>query len=199
MKTIYYPFFVLTICLISISLSHSQTIDRITQINRYCDSLNKLTGIQTIRKVGAGVQLEYFISNGSVVKIIEQPIGYKYVSAIETYYLQNDKSVYVQADIEISNEEGDQLTIELHKIYFNDNQIIDQLTSEQTFNSDSLYKNSSDPIKTANNIRKNARFKPRKVDHNFERTLIQTIDNYLNARSKTDGDPVFNNLYSPFI
>lgn len=191
--------FIFTIYLVCCLTSQSQTVDRIFQINNYCDSLDKSDGIQSVRKAGAGVTLDYFISNGEVIKIIAHPAGYKYISAKETYYFHNNKSVYVSADIEISSEDGDKLTVELHKIYLDDNRIIKQLTSEQTFNADSLYNHNSDPVQTAENIRKDARFKTRSVDQKFERTLLHAIGNYLNARFIKDGDPVFNELYSPFI
>lgn len=199
MKKNFNTFCILTLNLIFCLTSQSQTVDRIFQINNYCDSLDKSDGIQSVRKAGVGVTLDYFISNGEVIKIIAHPAGYKYISAKETYYFHNNKSVYIYADIEISSEAGDKLTVELHKIYLDNNRIIKQLTSEQTFNTDSLYNESSDPVQTSENIRKDARFKTRNVDQKFERTLLQAIDNYLNARFKKDGDPVFNELYSPFI
>ena len=199
MNKFYHTLCLLTISVMCCSSTHSQTVDRISQISEYCDNLDKLNVIQTVHKVGAGVTLEYIISNGNVVKIIERPSGYKFISGKETYYIQNNNIVYVNADIEISNENIDTLTIELHKIYFDSRRIIKHLISETTFSGDSLYNANSDPTKTADDIRKNAKFKPKRVDKEFERTLLQTIDNYLNARTKKDGDPILDKLYSPFI
>jgi hypothetical protein len=196
----YYPtLFILIICLTSCFSLLSQTENRIGQIKNHCDSIDILTDIQTIRKIGAGVILDFIISNEKIVKIIEQPSGYKNVSAKITYYLQYNIAVFIIADIETSSEEGDELTIELHKIYLNDKGTIGQFTSKRTFNADSLYSDNSDPINTAFDIRKNARFKPKEIDPGFEKTLLNTIYNYLNAAYRKDGDPIFNQLYSPFI
>jgi hypothetical protein len=90
-------------------------------------------------------------------------------------------------------------TIFIFTFFLDNNRIIKQLTREETFNADSLYNKSSEPIKTAENIRINARFKPASIDHEFKRVLLQAIDKYLNARSKKDSDPVLDELYSPFI
>ena len=192
-------FFVLTICLTSCFSSHSQTQDRIGQIKNHCDSIDNLTDIQTIQKIGAGVILDFIISNEQIVKIVEQPSGYKHISAKITYYLQYNKAVFINADIEMSTDEGGQLNIEFHKIYLYNKKIIGQFISERTFNADSLYSDNSDPVRIANAIRKNARFKPKSIDPEFEKSLLNTINNYLNAAYRKDGDPIFEKLYSPFI
>jgi len=199
MNRYYHTLFILIICLTSCFSLLSQTENRIGQIKNHCDSIDILTDIQTIRKIGAGVILDFIISNEKIVKIIEQPSGYKYVSAKITYYLQYNAAVFIMADIETSSEEGDELTIELHKIYLDDKGTIGQFTSKRTFNADSLYSDNSDPINTAFDIRKNARFKPKKIDPGFEKTLLNTIYNYLNAAYRKNGDLIFNHLYSPFI
>jgi hypothetical protein len=191
--------FIFTIYLVCCPSSHSQTNTRIAQTDYYCDSVDNVTAIQTIRKTGVGVTLDYIISNGEVIKIIEQPAGYKFISAKETYYFQNNKSVYVSADIEISSEDGGMLTIELHKIYLDNNHIIKHLAYEQTFDADSLYNNNPDPVRTSENIRKKAELKTVGTDRKFEKSLLQTIDKYLDAGSKKEGDPLFEELYSPFI
>ncbi len=80
MNNFYKTFCILTLYLTCCSSSQSQTVDRIVQINKYCDSLDIINGTQTVRKVGAGVTLEYIISKGEVIKIIEQPSGYKFFS-----------------------------------------------------------------------------------------------------------------------
>jgi hypothetical protein len=196
---LFITFLILTFYLSGSFPLHAQTNTLVSQINNYCDSIDKLKDFQTTVKAGTGVTLEYFISNGEVIKIIERPSGYKYISATETYYFQNHKPVYVSADIEVSSEDGDKLTIELHKIFIAQNQVIRHLKSEDTFDSDSLYSDGSDPVKTAAGIRVNARFKSQSIDHQFEKTLLQAIDKYLTAISAKDGDPVFNDLYSPFI
>ena len=179
--------------------SHSQTNQGISQINNYCDSIDNVTAIQTIRKTGVGVTLNYIISNGEVIKIIGQPAGYKFISAKETYYFHNNKPVYVSADIEISSKDGEKLTIELHKIYSRQWPYYQTPYNEQTFDADSLYNNNPDPVRTSENIRKKAELKSVGTDRKFEKSLLQTIDKYLDARSKKEGDPVFEELYSPFI
>jgi len=199
MNKYYLTFFILTICLTCCFSSHSQTENRIGQIKNHCDSIDILTDIKTIRKIGAGVTLDFIISNEQIVKIIEQPSGYKHISAKITYYLQNSKAIFIDADIEISSEEGDELTIELHKIYLDDKGIIKQFISERTFNADSLYSGNSDPVRTAFEIRKDARFKPKSIDPESENALLNAIDIYLNAAYKKDGDPISDQLYSPFI
>jgi len=50
-----------------------------------------------------------------LIKIIEQPAGYRYISATEAYYFLNVKPVYVTADLEISSEDGSKLIIELQR------------------------------------------------------------------------------------
>jgi hypothetical protein len=192
-------FCILVIFLTSCFSLHSQNDPIISQITNYCDSIDKLKDFQTSVKAGAGVTLEYFMSNGKVIKIIGRPSGYKYLSAKETYYFQNDKPVYVSADLEISSEDGDKLTIELHKIHIADNRIIRHLKSEDIFDADSLYSDGSDPLITAKDIRKNASFKLQPIDQEFERTLFQAIDSYLKARSIKNGDPALNQFASPFI
>ena len=93
MNNFYPAFYLLIIFLTCCFSSHSQSVERINQINTYCDSLDKVTGIQTVRKNSAGVTLEYIISKGVVIKIIERPAGYKFISATATYYIQNNKSI----------------------------------------------------------------------------------------------------------
>jgi hypothetical protein len=190
---------ILTIWLSCCFSSHSQTDPGITQIDKYCDSLDKIKDIQHLIKAGGGVTLDYIISNGELIKIIEHPAGYKFISAKETYYIKNFKPVYVDADIEISSEDGDKLTIELHKIYLDKNGILKYLISEQTFDADSLYNSRSNPLKTAESIRKYARFKSKCIDPKFEKTLLQAVDKYIKASNRKEGDPVFEELYSPFI
>ena len=192
----YCTFLILLTCCFS---SHSQTDPIISQINNYCDSIDKVTAIQTVHKTGAGISLEYIISKGEILKILEQPSGYKYISAKETYYFQNNKSIYVSVDIEISSEEGDKLIIELHKIYLDNNHIIKHLAYEQSFDADSLYNNNPDPVRTSENIRKKAELKSVGTDRKFEKSLLQTIESYLKARSIKDGDLILNQLFSPFI
>lgn len=179
--------------------SQSQTDERINQIGNYCDGVDRLKDIQTIRKAGSGVILDFIISNKQIVKIIEHPSGYKNITAKETYYFENQKPVYIYADMEISNEEGDRLTVELQKIYLDDKRITGQFISRRTYDADSLYSKNSDPVKTASDIRKNTRFTPEDTDPGFEKNLLDTIDDYLNAAYKKDGDPFLEKLYSPFI
>jgi len=199
MNTFIHSLKIFTFCLTICITSYSQPEYRTDQIDSYCDSIDDLNEVQTIRRTGAGVMLDFILSNAQIVKIIEQPSGYKHVSAKITYYLQDKKAVFINADIEISNDEGDELNIELHKIYLDNKGIIRQFSNERTFNADSLYSDNSDPVKTANEIRKNARFKPKSVDSAFEKSLLNTIDKYLNAANKKDSDPIFEMLYSPFI
>lgn len=185
----------LTFCLASFSQSESRT-DR---INDYCDSIDKLADLQVVRKQGAGVMLDYIISGDNVVKVVERPSGYRYVSAIVTYYFVNEGPVFINADIEMSNEDADGLTLELYKIYLDGHRILKQFISERTFNADSLYNNDPDPVKTAHKIRNNAEFKILPVDPGFEKSLLQIINEYLIARTRKDNDPIFGSLYSPFI
>ena len=198
MRTMLSSFCIVTLCLTACISSHSQSDIRIAQIKNYCDSLDKLTNVQNVRKTGAGVALEYYISDGSIFRIIEKPTGYRYISAKVNYYLQDNNPVYVDADIEISGEEGASLTIELQKIYLDGTRIIKQLESKRSFDPDSLY-NNPDPVKTALGIRKNAVYEPVSPDTEFERTLLRSIGNYLDALDKKDGDPIFELLFSPFI
>jgi len=193
-----------TVCLLTIGLfcslsSHSQINPGKVQIDRYCDSLDKINDFEHIIKEGSSVKLEYIVSHGEVIKIVEHPAGYKFISATVIYYFKQNKPVSVKADVEISSEDGENLTIELHKIYLDNSRIIEQWTGEQTFNADSLYNSSSDPLKTAESIRKNARFKSKSIDQEFEKTLLQAIDKYLKASTKKQDDPVFKELSSPFI
>jgi hypothetical protein len=191
--------FIIAICFLCGISSYSQANLEIIQIDNYCDSLDKIKDIQFTSKSGGGVALDYITSEGKLIKIIEHPAGYKFISASETYYLKNLKPVYIYADIEISNDDGSMVTLELHKIYLENTQILKYSKSEQKFNPDSLYNNNSDPVNTIVNLKKNARFKPGAIDKIFEKTLLQAIDNYIKARNKKDGDPFIEELSSPFI
>jgi hypothetical protein len=199
MKKPSYAFFTFNIFLASCLSLYSQTTDQLSRIKVYCDSLDNIEIRQTILRTGEAISLEYIISKGEVVMIIEQPLGYKFIFATVTYYIQNNSLVHINADIERSNDEGSKLTIELHKIYFNNQQLIEHLSAEQTFDSDTIYNNHSDPIKAAAAIRENARFQRISIDQEFEKKLLKTLDNYLKARTREVGDPAYDNLYSPFL
>jgi hypothetical protein len=191
--------FILATCFFFCFSSYSQPDSEITRIRNYCDSLDQITDIQHIFKNGGGVTLDYIISDGELIKIIEHPSGYKFISARESYYFKSLEPVFVGADIELSSEDGDVLTIELHEIYLGDNRILRHLTSEQTFNADSLYEKGSDPVRTIETIKKNAILRPGTIKPEFEKGLFNAIGNYLKARTMKEGDPFIERLYSPFI
>jgi hypothetical protein len=190
----------LSVSLSSCFSSHCQVNDQaITYINRYCDSVDRVTNYLAESFSGESVHLDYVKSGNCILKIFEQPVGYRFINASNKYYFQNNNLVYVYADIEITTDDGSSLTLELYKIYFSENEIIMNLVAEKTYNSDSLYHGDADPLRINEKLRKEARFSERPIQKELKERLLKASRIYLHEQTNQNRENSLKNCSSPFI
>ena len=199
MKNCTTSFSILIVCLWWCFPSRCQISDKISVINHFCDSIDNVQGTRTVVKASNSLSLDYIFFKDRLVKLIEHPLGYRYISATVNYYIRDHDQIFVNSDMEISDENGEKLTVELQRVWLTDRKIIRYLFYSHTFTTDSLYKQGTDPVRISSEIRRDARFLQKEPDKTFTDKLLKALDFYIDLGTRGNGDRIPENIYSPFI
>src|SRR5579871_3862582 len=171
----------------------------VNQTNIYIDSVKHFNFDDTIFKACGGVNLEYYLINKKIIKVIEVSAGYKRISSTQTYYFKNDSILFIDGDMEIAPEDTKYNILELQKIYFKNEKVSYYLFSTQNFYPEKIFKNDSDIERTSKGLRLKAKFIKSKIADDVEKKIYEGIPIYKKVMNLPDNDKALQQIYSPFI